>query len=95
MASVETVIISVKITTNAPKNRICGFLSDGSLKIALQAVPEKGKANQALITFLAGYLNISKSQIEIITGHTSPKKRIQFKAMSKTQLYDQLAIKPI
>lgn len=47
-----------------------------ALKIKLQAQPIEGKANEALIRFLAERLNISRSALVITHGHTSRLKQI-------------------
>ena len=47
---------------------------DSHLKARVTAVPEKGKANKALIARLSKALGIPKSSIELIAGDTSRKK---------------------
>jgi uncharacterized protein len=47
------------------------------LKVALQAPPEKGKANQALQKFLAKSLGLSLSQIQIVSGLSNPSKTLE------------------
>ena len=46
-------------------------------KVYLTAPPVDGKANQALIKFLAKHYNVSKSSIEIIKGEKSRNKIIE------------------
>jgi uncharacterized protein (TIGR00251 family) len=67
---------TIKVTPNAKKNSIEGF-QDGLLKVKIKAVPDKGKANEALIAFLAESFHLAKSQIRIISGHTSRLKRLE------------------
>jgi uncharacterized protein len=47
------------------------------LKIRINAVPEKGKANKELIKFISKKYNIEKSKINIISGMTSRIKIIE------------------
>ena len=49
-------------------------MAPGRSKIA--AAPEKGKANRALLDFLAQHLGVAKSRIHIVSGETSQLKRI-------------------
>lgn len=49
-------------------------LDDDSYKICVTAAPEKGKANAAVIAALADYFKVSKSQVEIVAGHTAHTK---------------------
>jgi uncharacterized protein len=69
-------IITIKVTPNAKKNA-CEGMHEGVLKIRLRAVPDKGKANEALIEFLSDLFDISKSAIRIVSGHTARLKRVE------------------
>lgn len=50
-----------------------GWLGD-SLKVKVKAPPEKGRANEAVVTLLADYLGIDPSSIAVVSGHGSPAK---------------------
>jgi len=71
--------LTVKITPKASKSEFFSVLSDGTLKIRIKAVPENGKANKELISFLAKELWINKQNIEIVSWKTETKKRIKIK----------------
>ena len=64
-------ILSVRVHPGAKHNAING-MHDGALKISLTTPPSDGRANQALIAFLAERLNIPRTSIELISG---PKNR--------------------
>lgn len=70
--------ISVRITPKAAKNAIVGWSEDEHknkfLKVTVTTVPEKGKANEALITLLSKEWKISKSHIIIEKGETDRNK---------------------
>lgn len=68
--------LAVQITPNAKKTEVIGVL-DGVLKLKLQAQPIEGKANEALIKFLARALGLPRSAITITHGLTSKKKLIE------------------
>lgn len=82
--SKDGVVISVKIIPNAPKTKVDGMLGD-FLKIRIQAPPVDGKANAALTKFLAKQLNVSASQIAVLTGHTGRIKRIAVSGVNKPE----------
>ncbi|MBB4168327.1 hypothetical protein FHX09_002166 [Rhizobium sp. BK538] len=44
------------------------------LKVRVTAVPEKGKANKALVALVAKSLGVAKSSVRIASGDTSRKK---------------------
>ena len=73
--------LSVRIQPRASKNGI-SRMQDGSLKIKLTAPPVDGAANEALVAFLSDTLSVSKSQIEILSGHTSREKRVKISGKS-------------
>lgn len=74
----DHVRLSVKLTPNAGRDAIDGAeaAADGEtlLKVRVTAVPEKGKANKALIELLAKSLKLPKSSIAVISGDTARKK---------------------
>ncbi len=66
--------IEVKVIPAAKKNAI--RQEDQHLKVYLTATAVDGKANEALIKFLAEQYEVRKSQIEIIKGLKSRRKII-------------------
>ncbi|OGO30459.1 MAG: hypothetical protein A2Z16_02645 [Chloroflexi bacterium RBG_16_54_18] len=70
--------LAVRVLPRSRKNEILGLQADGRLRIRLKAVPESGKANQALIEFLAAVVQVPPSSIHIISGATSQNKLVQF-----------------
>jgi uncharacterized protein (TIGR00251 family) len=77
-AFADHVRLSVRLTPNGGRDAVDGIESgaDGEayLKARVSAVPEKGKANKALIALLAKGLGVSKSSISLISGDTARKK---------------------
>lgn len=74
-------IVQIKVTPNASKNKIIGF-NEGILCVRIRGVPEKGRVNEELINFLADTLNIAKSRISIVSGHTSRLKRLKIEGLA-------------
>ena len=72
----DGIIFTVKVQPGASKNEIVGVQGD-ALKVKINAPPMKGKANRALIDFLAKHLGVKKSEVEIISGRTSRIKKIK------------------
>lgn len=64
----------VKVIPGASRSRIVGEM-DGALKVAVAAPPEKGKANQAVLTLLAEALGVKRADLHIETGVTGRYKR--------------------
>jgi uncharacterized protein (TIGR00251 family) len=68
--------LAVQITPNAKKTEVVGVLDD-ALKLKLQAQPIEGKANEALIKYLAKALAVPRSAIAITHGQAGRKKLIE------------------
>jgi uncharacterized protein (TIGR00251 family) len=72
-------IILLKVKTSAKQNKIEGWLyieDKKYLKISIKEAPEDGKANKAIIKFLAKELGLKQNSLEIISGHTSCYKAL-------------------
>ena len=84
-------IIEVIVQPSASRNGISG-INDWrkSLNISVKAPANGGRANSALITVFATILEISKSSVEIISGHSSRKKRIRIEGISISELIGRL-----
>ena len=54
------------------------------LKIRLRAQPVEGKANEALIRYIADTLDVPKSAVRITLGHTNKRKIIEVAAREVT-----------
>ena len=74
----DHVRLTVRLTPNGGRDAIDGLETDADgeeyLKVRVRAVPEKGKANQALLAFLAKTLGLAKSKLSLISGETQRKK---------------------
>lgn len=79
------VTLSLRIQPRASKNGI-SRMEDGSLKIRLTAPPVDGAANEALIAYLAKALAVSKSSVEILSGHTGREKRIRINGVNEADI---------
>jgi uncharacterized protein len=69
-------LVSVKVVPKSARNEIVGPMADGTLKVKVAAVPEKGKANAELCTFLARELGVPARNVEVVSGETSTLKRL-------------------
>jgi hypothetical protein len=68
--------VAVRVVPGAKIKQIQAAL-DGSLKVWLKAEPKEGKANKALIEFLADYYGVGKNAIQIVRGLTNKNKIVE------------------
>jgi uncharacterized protein (TIGR00251 family) len=72
----ESLFLRLHIQANAKKSEWVGIYGD-RLKLKLHAPAIDGKANRALIRFLAEFFDISKSQIYLASGELSQDKLVK------------------
>jgi uncharacterized protein (TIGR00251 family) len=70
-------VLSIRVIPRSSQNAYIGKMADGRHKIKVTAAPVDGKANDAVIGLLAKQFHVSKSQIEICSGHTTKDKRVR------------------
>ncbi len=100
------VILDIQVIPNAAKTQIDGLYGEGdqvALKVRLNAPPVDGKANEALIRWLASELGIARNSLQVVRGHTSRRKQLSLtteaaagaKWTQLTDRLDSLAGKPL
>jgi uncharacterized protein len=72
----DGVILDLHIQPGAKQTEVVGLHGD-ALKIRLAAPPVDGKANAALVAFLAKKLGAGRTAVELVSGQTSRAKRVR------------------
>ena len=80
-----TVVFAVRVQPRASKDEIVGEIA-GAIKIRLQAPALEGRANDALIEFLAQLLKTPKGAVRILSGERSRIKRLEIRGVTKQQI---------
>lgn len=91
----DSVTLAVRAQPGAKKTAIIGVYGEGAaaqLKIAVQALPVKGRANEALIAFLAATFGLPKSAIELVSGELSRNKVFLLRGISLAQIESKLSL---
>jgi uncharacterized protein (TIGR00251 family) len=80
----------VRLTPKSSVERIDGWDMDDKgrrfLKIRVRAAPIEGRANEALIAFLAKTLKLPKSRFTLVTGDTARLKQIEIEGLEEAEL---------
>ena len=79
----------MRVGPRASRTAIVGVMgedADAVVKIALAAPPVEGRANEALIAFLADVFDVSRSAVEIVVGEQSRKKVVRVRGHSAAQV---------
>jgi hypothetical protein len=93
-AAANGVTLAVHAQPGAKKTAITGIYGEGQaaqLKIAVQAPPVEGRANQALIAFLAETFSLPKSAVEVTAGQLSRSKVFLLRGVTLSQVEARLA----
>ena len=85
----EGAILPVRAHPGARRNEIRGG-QHGMLRVSVTQAPEKGKANKAMVALLAKQLSLRKSQLELISGETSPQKRFLVRDITPEELSERI-----
>ena len=70
------VLLQVRVVPRASRSET-GALCGERLKVRLQAPPVEGKANRALVAFVAGALGIPRRNISVVSGEKSRAKTLR------------------
>jgi uncharacterized protein (TIGR00251 family) len=82
--------ITVRVTPRARRTEVAEILDDGTIRIRVTAPPVEGKANAALIEFLADALRIRKTRIEIVAGERGLDKIVSITDLSAPEVQRRL-----
>ena len=67
--------LQIQVVPNASRTQVAG-LHDGALRIRLMAPPIEGRANAALLAWLAASLGLPRRSVQLLSGETNRRKRI-------------------
>lgn len=72
--------VFVRVTPNASTDQIGTIIArdDGTayLSVRVRAIPDKGRANAAVIALFAKHFSLRKSDLEIVRGHQARQKTL-------------------
>jgi hypothetical protein len=85
----DAVFLGVKVVPGASRTRYAGEW-DGRAKIAVAAPPERGRANKALLAFLAKVFKRPKRELRIVEGLLAPFKTVRIGGVTPDEVRDAL-----
>jgi hypothetical protein len=83
--------LAIKAIPGAPKNQVCGWLG-AALKIKIQAPPVEGRANEALVEFLAKALEVPRRTVTLVRGDTSRHKTVHIDGLDLAEAKRRLGV---
>lgn len=85
-----TVLLRLHVQPGAKKNEIVGLYGE-ALKLRLAAAPVEGKANAALIEYIAALLDVPRASVELVAGAASRRKLLRISGAADKALDTLLA----
>jgi hypothetical protein len=85
----DDVILNLHIQPGAKRTEVVGLHGD-ALKIRLAAPPVDGKANDALVAFLAKKLGAGRTAVELVSGQAARAKRVRVTGIAPTDVLKAL-----
>lgn len=86
----DGVVLTLHVQPGAKKTEVVGLHGE-ALKIRLAAPPVDGKANEALLAFLAAQLGVAKAAATLVSGQTSRAKRVRLAGIDAESVARALA----
>jgi uncharacterized protein (TIGR00251 family) len=80
-----TVAFLVRVQPRASKDEIAGEMA-GALKVRLRAPAVEGRANEALVEFLAELLKTPRSAVRLLSGERSRTKRMEIRGVTRQEI---------
>jgi len=72
----DGVLLLLSVVPNAKRTEI-GGLHDGALRLRLAAPPIDGRANEALVAWIATSLGVPRRSVEVLRGESSRRKQVR------------------
>jgi len=82
-------VIAIRVIPRSPRTRVDGMRGDAFL-VRLAAPPVDGAANEALVAFLAGHLDLPRRNIRIISGGKSRDKVVGITGLDPASIQNAL-----
>jgi len=83
--------LKIKVVPKSSRNSIAGWMGD-TLKVCVNAAPEKGQANLAAQEILAAALSLPRNKVRIVSGLTSARKLVEIDGMGEAEVRRSLSI---
>ena len=89
-ATADGVEITLYVQPGAKKSEVAGE-HDGALKLRINAPPVEGKANAAVVAFVAERCGVAKNRVALIAGELNRHKRVAVQGVTLAFVQKQLS----
>jgi uncharacterized protein len=85
------VLLRLRVQPRASREGVAGVTTD-AIRVRLTAPPVDGAANEALVRFLAASLNVPRSAVGLVSGHTGRTKLVAVTGVSVGEAAQRLGV---
>jgi uncharacterized protein (TIGR00251 family) len=82
-------VLRLRVVPNAKRSEVVGLHGE-AIKIKIQAPAQEGKANAALLEFLAKKLDVPTRQVTLVAGEKSRDKIVAIEGIEETDARQRL-----
>ena len=83
------ITLKVRVQPRASRDQVVGYQGD-TLRLRVKAVPQHGKANEAVVSLLAETLSVPKNRVQIVRGHSSRDKLVVVESLTPAEAQRRL-----
>jgi uncharacterized protein (TIGR00251 family) len=83
--------LELKVIPNAPRDEIAGWLG-AALKVKIHAPALEGRANDAVVEFLARRLSLPRRAVALVQGGRSRQKVVRIAGMTIDEVVHRLQL---
>lgn len=82
-------VLALHVQPGAKRSEVAGE-HGGALKVRVASPPVDGRANEALIAFLAERIGVAKAKLTLVAGESSRKKRVAVEGVGVEEVLRRL-----
>ena len=83
--------LSVRVVPRSAREGVAGYV-EGVVRIRLNAPPVEGRANEALIRFLAKALGVPRARVTLVSGETGRNKMVRVAGITRVEALEALGL---
>jgi hypothetical protein len=91
LSVVASCTLELKTIPNAPRDQIVGWLGE-ALKVKVHAPALEGRANDALLEFLADQFGLPRRAVTLVRGDKSRHKVVRLEGLTLAEVKARLAL---
>jgi uncharacterized protein (TIGR00251 family) len=88
------VVLRLRVQPGARRTAVVGRHGD-ALKVAVQAPPDQGKANEAVLRLVADVLGVARADVELVGGGANRAKRVAVHGPTADEVRSALGNAPV